>query len=139
MIHPGELLSAYLDGELSPDEATWVVGHLERCAACRLDLADVQSARAAIRALPVLDAPGWLRAPEKHPRRRRQRTPVAAAAAALLALAVGLSALFAPSPEVELPFADIAATHGVRSVQDGMTVSGGMAELVTILDVPGAE
>ncbi len=139
MTHLGELLSAYLDGELSPAEETWVVEHLERCPACRMDLAEVQAARAAVRALPILDAPGWLRLPASDPGRRRQRTPMAAAVAALLMLAIGLSALFAPSPEVEVPFADIAATHGVRAVQDGMTVSGGMAEFVAILDVSGVE
>lgn len=136
MMYPTELLSAYLDGELSRAEQLRVVAHLESCTACRMDLADLQSARAAVRALPILDAPDWLRPSEPAALELARRHPAASfatAAAAILALAIGLASWFAPPPEVELQIADIAATHGARAVQDGIPASGGMAEMATLL------
>lgn len=136
MMHPAELLSAYLDGELAPSEQERVVAHLESCAGCRMDLADLQAARAAVRALPILDAPSWLQPADTTPLELARRHPAASfatAAAAILALAIGLASWFAPPPEVELQIADIAVTHGARAVQDGIPASGGMAEITNLL------
>lgn len=61
--HPGDLISAWLDGELEPAEAAAVVAHLDGCSACGLERDEVEAARWAIRALPPLEAPpGVLRA-----------------------------------------------------------------------------
>jgi anti-sigma factor RsiW len=55
--HPGDLLSAHLDGELTPDEAATVEAHLAACDECRSDLAGLRAARSALRASPRLTAP----------------------------------------------------------------------------------
>jgi anti-sigma factor RsiW len=61
--HPGDLLSAWLDGELAPKEAAVVAAHLDGCPACAAERDEVDAARAAVRGLPALDAPpGVLRA-----------------------------------------------------------------------------
>lgn len=55
--HPGDLLSAWLDGELAPAEAATVSAHLDGCSACAAERDEVEEARTAIRALPLLEAP----------------------------------------------------------------------------------
>lgn len=40
--HPQERLSAYADGELSPEEAETVEDHLEACTECRRELAIIR-------------------------------------------------------------------------------------------------
>lgn len=57
MTHPSELISVYLDGELSSGERAELHGHLSGCGRCSVELADVQRVRAAIRSLPVLELP----------------------------------------------------------------------------------
>lgn len=141
-MHSGEFLSAYLDGELSHPEELQLVAHLEGCIACRMDLADVQSARSAVRSLPILDAPGWLRpadASRMHVVRKHPAAVFAAATAALLVVVIGLATWLTPSPVLEMEYADIAVTHGARVVQDGTPTSGGLAEVTTLLHGVGAE
>ncbi|MBU1494140.1 MAG: zf-HC2 domain-containing protein [Actinobacteria bacterium] len=93
MTHPGDLLSALLDGELTPEEIGAVSEHLDMCAACRAELEATAAARTALRSLPVLDPPpGLLPGTAPVPRRRMLR-PVwgwVAAGAAALALSMGL-------------------------------------------------
>lgn len=61
--HPGDLLSAWLDGELAPPEAAAVAAHVDACAACTGERDAVAAARSALRGLPLLAAPpGVLRA-----------------------------------------------------------------------------
>lgn len=89
MTHVGELLSAYLDGETTEQETNRVVSHLESCDRCRDEMVDVHAARAALRALPVLELPAGLLenigiTDNVVPLRRRPITWVAAAAAAIL-------------------------------------------------------
>ncbi|MBU1226075.1 MAG: zf-HC2 domain-containing protein, partial [Actinobacteria bacterium] len=60
MNHPGDLLSALLDGELTPEEIGAVSEHLDMCAACRAELEATAAARTALRSLPVLDPPPGL-------------------------------------------------------------------------------
>ena len=55
--HPGEELSALLDGELEPDEAIGVRAHLEGCRACTEELHAVRATRLALRTLPGVDPP----------------------------------------------------------------------------------
>lgn len=61
--HAGDLLSAWLDGELTPAEATEVATHVDGCAACGAERDQVEASRMAVRSLPSLEAPaGVLRA-----------------------------------------------------------------------------
>lgn len=105
MTHLGDLLSAYLDGETSREEARTVISHLETCERCRLEMEDVHLARSAIRALPTLELPasvlqgaGAERDPVVVPLRRRPVRWAAAAAAAVVVVFVSLATLFAPEP-----------------------------------------
>lgn len=50
--HPGEDLTALLDGALAPDRAAEVQAHLDGCAACRAELARLRAGIAALAALP---------------------------------------------------------------------------------------
>lgn len=59
------LLSAYLDGELRGNEPAVVAHHLESCPECVGVLEAVREARAAVRALPMLDVPALV-APAVH-------------------------------------------------------------------------
>lgn len=89
--HLGEIISSYLDHELSPAARGDADRHLAACPLCRAELADVASGRAAVRDLPVQWPPaGWLHAVGLGDPRARVRRPatwmVAAAAAAVVAL-----------------------------------------------------
>lgn len=55
--HPGDLLSAWLDGELVPAEAAAVASHVEVCAACAAERDEVDAGRAAVRRLPSSSRP----------------------------------------------------------------------------------
>ncbi len=52
-----ELLSSYVDGDLSPEQRRLVEEHLERCAACREDLHLLRETLDALHDLPDLRAP----------------------------------------------------------------------------------
>jgi len=60
MNHPGDLLSAYLDGELTTEEHRAVAAHLEACETCRSEFAATASARASLRSLPQIEPPAAL-------------------------------------------------------------------------------
>lgn len=53
----GELLSAYLDGELREGELELVVSHLNECLECIAEFHDLKEARAAVRMMPMLQVP----------------------------------------------------------------------------------
>lgn len=55
--HLGDLLSAHLDGELTPDETATVEAHLASCASCRDELDATRVVRSKVRDAPVVDAP----------------------------------------------------------------------------------
>ncbi len=55
-----ERLSAWLDGELAPDEAARVDRHLESCGACRRELAQLEALENALGALPAPALPPGL-------------------------------------------------------------------------------
>lgn len=111
MTHLGELLSAYLDGEVSPDESTTVREHLGDCEDCRDELQAVMEARAAVRALPLLEPPAFLLPREEQEAERRWYMPVAAAVAVVV-LAAGLL-LGRPTPvstdDVAVPHTELTA------------------------------
>ena len=50
-------LSAYVDGQLSPDARARVEQHIESCAACRETVDELRALRSALQALPREDAP----------------------------------------------------------------------------------
>lgn len=58
--HEDERLSAYLDDELSDDEALVVTRHLARCDDCVAELDGIRRARTALRRLPNLEPPSAL-------------------------------------------------------------------------------
>jgi len=53
----GELLSAYLDGELREGELDLVVTHLADCLECIAEFHDLKEARTAVRMMPMLQVP----------------------------------------------------------------------------------
>ncbi|MEJ7764743.1 MAG: zf-HC2 domain-containing protein [Acidimicrobiales bacterium] len=55
--HPGDLLSAWLDGELEPEDAAAVASHVDSCSACAAERDEVQAGRLTLRSLPLLEAP----------------------------------------------------------------------------------
>lgn len=56
----GELLSAYLDGELREGELERVVTHIGSCEDCVLEFRMLKEARASLRLMPALEMPEWL-------------------------------------------------------------------------------
>lgn len=98
--HPAEQLSAYLDGQLDTVEHDFVIGHLDFCTDCRLELHELDAARTAIRSLPGLDPPEFL---EVHRERVAQERwtwrRVVAAGVGIAAAAAIVFAAFGPSTE----------------------------------------
>jgi anti-sigma factor RsiW len=100
MKHPAESISAYLDGELHGDELRSLLQHLGQCGLCSSELEQIQSVRAAVRSLPVIEVPDGL-IPELDPNvvsiRERRSVWVGAAAAAVAAV-IAVATLFSPEP-----------------------------------------
>ncbi len=120
MSHPGDLLSAYLDGEVTPDERRVVETHLPGCGECRTEIDELSGARAAVRSLPMMDLPPGL-LPEPEPVavvRRFPSRPIAWAAAAVAAglLAVGLMTGGDQGPVFDL--SNLSERHTARVVVD---------------------
>jgi anti-sigma factor RsiW len=118
--HPSELLSAFLDGELSEQERTQVARHLTACPACGDELNGLHFARAAVRSLPLLELPPGLRSaaeasPEVVYLTRRPPVWVAAAAAAILALFVGVATILAPPTTLEVRLDQLSDQYGART------------------------
>ncbi len=123
MTHAGEALSAYLDGELAIDEQHEVVGHLEGCSDCRRELADLDAARTAVRALPVLEPAVSLEVPTLAARRRPARSVawVAAAAAAVVLVAGGIGLARGGDSEPPIDIVEVINQHNARvGVDPGM-------------------
>ena len=55
--HLGDLLSALVDGELTPTDAAAAQAHVAQCPQCASELDDVTTARSFVRGLPQLDPP----------------------------------------------------------------------------------
>lgn len=141
MTHPGALLSAYLDGELTSDERELVTTHLPDCVLCQKELADLHHARAALRALPMLEVPPGVldgeETAEVIPFARRPRF-WAAAAAATVAAFIGVATFVTPEPTVPITFNEISIEHNTRSQLDPPLTPGGVVPAVTI-PIGGAE
>ncbi len=120
--HLGELLSAYLDGELPTAEQDEVSDHVITCAQCRGELHDLDSARIAIRALPGMDT-GQIDEIPVAPSSHRGRIAaagsigIAAAVALFFALTVGGE----PAPSFSLD--DLSSHHIARaSAEPGFAI-----------------
>ena len=112
--HPGDVLSAYLDGELPRPHEDAVRAHLAGCPDCAEELLAVGQARTWTRALPPVDAPfGFyeriLLAPSSPAgvfgsragiRRRAGLAALGAAAAAVTVLGVGSPSVRPVNPAV---------------------------------------
>jgi len=83
------VIDAYLDGELSADQAANVARHLDTCASCRHQIEDREALSALLRRMPYYDAPPQLktaigRTGRSLSTRRRVQTWMAAAATILI-------------------------------------------------------
>ena len=120
MTHPGDLLSAYLDGELEASEARSIVQHLGFCEPCRLELSEVQRSRSAVRGLPMLDLPDEALAAVEgdiEPAGRHHRILVGAAAA-LVAVLVAAAAVLSADTPVPISASDLSDRYAARSAAD---------------------
>jgi anti-sigma factor RsiW len=71
--HPVEDLSALLDGDLAPERRDAVESHLQGCASCRAELAELDVVRRVLRTLPFVEPPRgfYERTMRQGPRPRR--------------------------------------------------------------------
>lgn len=120
MTHPGELLSAFLDGEVTEDERNQVADHLTTCASCESDLEDLNAARTALRSLLVMEMPSGLipsgeESAEVLTLPRRPPVWIAAAAAAILALFIGIATILAPPTTLEVRLDQLSDQYGART------------------------
>ena len=123
--HPGEELSAYLDGQLSTVEHEFMISHLEFCTDCRLELHELDSARTAVRSLPGLEPPEFIAAQQRRvSRERSSRRRVVAAAVGIAAAAAMVFTLLAPSHHTaDLDITPLFDQHQARvSVEYGISV-----------------
>ena len=112
--HLGDLVSALLDGEMTPDEVGEAQAHLAACARCSAELQATARARALIRALPSIDPPFGV--VERGIRATRRSRPFAwAASAAATAAVVGLWAV-PGTQRVAPPVARFVEVHATSSV-----------------------
>lgn len=117
--HLGEVVSAYLDGELPPLERRRAESHLAGCDLCRDELTDMMFVRARLRALPMLELPSELTstAPAAAPIYRRARLLVGAAAAAVT-MVLALAAMASPGDVVALSGNEFSMTYRARASLD---------------------
>ncbi len=122
MMHVGELASAYLDGETTPQEAARLVSHLADCQICQREMEDLHAARSVLRSLPVLDLPESIRVdlglvPHVVPLRRR---PLAWAGAAAAAVMIFVAAATAAAPDtVGITLFEVSNQYEQQTLVDG--------------------
>jgi anti-sigma factor RsiW len=119
MNHAGDLISSYLDGELSRPEIDQLQAHLSSCGRCAAEIQEMQLVRSAVRSLPMLELPAGL-VPEADaevvPLRRNKGFWVGAAAAAV-ALVIAIAALVTPSsPSIAID--ELNSRYGARASLD---------------------
>jgi anti-sigma factor RsiW len=124
--HPGEQLSAYLDGHLETTEHEFVISHIEFCTECRLELHELDAARTAVRSLPGLEPPEFLAVHrERTEKERWTRRRVVAGGVGIAAAAVIVVAALGPSTDSggNLDINPLFDQHQARvSVESGMNV-----------------
>lgn len=90
MVHRGELIPAYLDGELAGEEKRWLEEHLALCAQCRDELTTLEEVGLLLSEAPLLSPqPGFTarvmtRLAQREARRRLTRVAPALVAVSLL-------------------------------------------------------
>lgn len=133
--HPGDALSAMLDGQLAAGEEAAVRAHVDRCRECAEELHWARSTRWALRSLPAVEPPGSLldalqipaaapaasapAAPVTFLAERRRRRPSVGVAAASVAASVGLVlvGIGLIEPVTYEPRVDVAVGRHVASLQ----------------------
>jgi anti-sigma factor RsiW len=119
MNHAGELLSAYLDGELTRSEVDQLFSHLASCGRCAAELEDIQSVRSAVRSLPLLELPVGL-VPEADGEVvpiHRNRGFLVGAAAAVVAVVIAIAAMVTPST-TPISIEELNSRYGARASLD---------------------
>lgn len=119
MKHPGELLSAHLDGELTERERREIDAHLSGCGRCVRELEEMQRVRSAVRSLPILDLPSDLipQTDDAPIPLRSQRGLWVGVAAAIVAVVVAVAALVTPDPAT-IPIDELTSRFGARASLD---------------------
>jgi anti-sigma factor RsiW len=119
MNHPGELIGAYLDGELTRHEIDQLLAHLDGCGRCASELQQVQAVRSAVRSLPLLELPAGL-IPEADAELvplHRNRGFLVGVAAAVVALVIAIAALVTPSAAT-VSLEELNSRYGARASLD---------------------
>jgi anti-sigma factor RsiW len=119
MTHAGELISAYLDGELTRAEIDQLFAHLANCGRCSGEMQQMQEVRSAVRSLPLLELPAGL-IPEADlvvVPLHRNRGFLVGAAAAVVALVIAIAALVTPAtPAISIE--ELNSRYGARASLD---------------------
>lgn len=117
MTHPSELISAYLDGELTSRERGELAQHISTCGRCAAELEGLQRVRALVRSLPVLELPddifGFPNEGTVVVPLHRNRGMWVGAAAAVVALVIAIAALVTP-PASSITIDDLSSRFGAR-------------------------
>jgi anti-sigma factor RsiW len=119
MTHPSQLISAYLDGELSRAEIEQLLIHLDGCGRCAAEIQDMQVVRSAVRSLPLLELPAGL-IPETDAdvvALHRNRGFLVGAAAAVVALIIAIAAIVTPSAAT-VSLEELNSRYGARASLD---------------------
>lgn len=121
MTHPTEMISAYLDGELSLEERSGFLEHLSSCGMCSAEVGEVQRVRSAVRSLPVVELPegvlvGLDVGAEMIPLHRHRGVWIGAAAA-VIALVIAVAALVTPPPD-SVSVDELSSRFGARASLD---------------------
>jgi anti-sigma factor RsiW len=119
MTHPSQLISAYLDGELSRAEIEQLLIHLDGCGRCAAEMQDMQVVRSAVRSLPLLELPAGL-IPETDAdvvALHRNRGFLVGAAAAVVALIIAIAAIVTPSAAT-VSLEELNSRYGARASLD---------------------
>jgi len=117
--HAGELISAYLDGELPRSDVEQLFKHLSSCGRCSAEMQDLQAVRSAVRSLPLLELPPGL-IPEADAEiipLHRNRGFLVGAAAAVVALVIAVAAIFTPSTAA-ISVEELNSRYGARASLD---------------------
>jgi anti-sigma factor RsiW len=121
--HPGDLLSALVDGELTPGEQEGVQAHLSTCEQCRRELRLIGEGRTLVRDLPPVDAPFGFYERMLRPRHRWARAGVAALAVGAAA-SVGIMGMVAPREAAVSPHvAQLVDAHTASASTSGDPIS----------------
>ncbi len=116
--HPIEQLSAYLDGELITEELPILSTHLDTCVECRRELAELDRARTAVRALPGVEPPSFLdlHRPKVEDQKRSKRAVIAVMAGVAAVTVAFVVAPFSSSQEpTAVSISDLQARHAAVS------------------------